>query len=148
MCVVICEKHMRQWACYRCLRNKHIMHDITLRNFSDFVSSYHWKIFLTQAFWITRIRGYYVAISTSYHRIIITSDTFKSIVIDITLSNLSDFVSLYHRITEKYILPWWQLILSKVLCMMLHYIIFLTSYHRIIVSPKNISHPGLLNNAY
>ena len=25
-------------ACYRCLGNKYIMHDITLRNLSDFVS--------------------------------------------------------------------------------------------------------------
>ena len=34
---------------------------------------------------------------------LITSHTFKSIIIDITLRKLSDFVS--YRITEKYILP-------------------------------------------
>ena len=62
---MICMIYLIRWRVLYKTRNK--LHDIKFRNLSDIVSL---KLYLTQAF---SISGYYVAIFTSYHRIMITS---------------------------------------------------------------------------
>ena len=135
-----------------------------LRNLAHFVSSYH-RITLHYVIILTSYHRIIVS-----RKNIPCPGFFNIPRIYYILRNLAHFVSSYHRITKKYTLPRLLLILAYItlrnyfdfvssyhekiylaqasliyLGFIIYYVIILTSYHRIIVSRKNIPCPGFFN---